>query len=172
VILDPADLARLSAQKAPGNLAFRRFLKARHDDHHLLHVIGAEMESRIDCRQCAACCRETRVEVGSADLARIGAFLKLRPAEVERMYTERCRDRAELLLAQTAGECVFLDHSECLIYDARPPACRLFPYLTPLAASLGNRIESIWRRASYCPIVFHAIEEYKHRTGFHLRDQP
>ena len=172
MITDPAELARLAAEKAIENLEFRRFLTARHDDHHLLHVIGAEMESLIDCTECAACCRQTRVEAGAAELAQIGALLKLRPAEVERMYTERCPERPEILLAQVEGECVFLDHSECLVYDARPTACRLFPYLTPLESSLGNRIESIWRRASFCPIVFHTIEEYKHRTGFHLRDQP
>jgi hypothetical protein len=103
------------------------------------------------------------VEVSETEVARIAAYLKLRPAEVRRMYTE---PGAESLLAQPDGECVFLDHGQCLVYEARPEACRGFPYLAGGPGCLGARLESIWRRAWFCPIVFHTIEELKRRAGF------
>jgi hypothetical protein len=167
VVTRPAELARLAHAKQQENLAFRRFVKDHHVNPELLRVIGAEITAAIDCTTCAACCRHLRVAVDAEDILGIAAFLKLRPAEVRRMYTEPDPAGGPPLLAQPAGECVFLDHNLCLIYDARPPACRLFPYLTPHETSLGARAESIWRRDWFCPIVFNSIEEFKHRAGFH-----
>ena len=168
MVTDPAELARLAQAMEAENLEFRRFLHARPAAADLLHEVGAQVEASIDCTQCAACCRELRVEVGEDDIQRIAGYLKLRPAEVRRMYTEPDpASGAPALLAQPAGACVFLHRSLCLIYEVRPEACRLFPYLTPRESSLGSRAESIWRRARFCPIVFNSLEELKHRTGFH-----
>ncbi|MBI4892045.1 MAG: YkgJ family cysteine cluster protein [Acidobacteria bacterium] len=164
----PAELARLAREKEAENLAFRRHLHAHPDRLHLIHEIGARVQADFDCTQCSACCRETRVELTPADLLPIARFLKLRPAEVRRLYTESAPD-STLSIAHTLGQCTFLHRGLCLIYDVRPPACRLFPYLTPHEASLGARPASIWRRAYFCPIVFQTIEELKHRTGFHPR---
>lgn len=167
MVTDQAELARLAHGMEAENLEFRRFLKDRHVDPGLLHAIGAEVEAAIDCTACAACCRELRVEVDPDDIGRIAAFLKVRPAEVRRMYTEPDAGAAGALLSQPEGTCVFLHRSVCLIYEVRPAACRLFPYLTPHESSLGSRPESVWRRARFCPIVFNSLEELKRRTGFH-----
>ncbi len=167
MVTDPAELARLAHEKEAENLEFRRFVKEHHAGPELLHVIGAEVEAAVDCTACAACCRHLRVEIGQDDLDRIAAFLKLRPAEVRRMYTEADPAGGPLLLAQPSGECVFLHQRVCLIYDVRPAACRHFPYLTPHENSLGARAESISRHAWFCPIVFNALEEFKRRAGFH-----
>ncbi len=166
MVFDPSELARLAREKEDENLAFRRHLHDHHDDLHLLHEIGARVQAAFDCTQCSACCRETRVEITPADLTSIAAFLKLRPAEVRRMYTESTPD-STLLIAQPEGHCVFLHRGLCLIYEVRPTPCRLFPYLTPRESSLGARTASIWRRAHFCPIVFETLEQLKHRTGFH-----
>jgi Fe-S-cluster containining protein len=166
VVTDPDELARLAHAMEAENLEFRRFVKARHGAAELLHVIGSEVEAAMDCTTCAACCRELRVEVGQGDIDRIAAFLKVRPAEIRRMYTAR-EPSGDAFLTQPAGACVFLHQSVCLIYEVRPEACRLFPYLTPHASSLGSRAASVWRRAWFCPIVFESLEELKRRTGFH-----
>jgi len=167
VITDPAEVALLAREKEQENLDFRRFLKSHHDDSHLLHVIGAEVEKQIDCTRCAACCRETRVEVGDEDLERIARFLKIRPAEVARMYTESDPVEHTRLLTQPNGACVFLDQYLCMIYEVRPDACSRFPYLTTEESCLGARLESIWRRAWFCPIIYNTIEQWKHAAGFH-----
>lgn len=166
MVTDPAELARLALEMTAENLEFRRFVHGHPARASLLHIIGAEVEAAIDCTQCAACCRELRVEVGDDDIRRIAGFLKVRPAEARRMYTQPDPAGGAPLLAQPAGACVFLHQSVCLIYEVRPAACREFPYLTPHGSTLGNRAESVWRRAWFCPIVFNSLEELKRRTGF------
>ncbi len=169
VTTDPKLVSELARKKEDENLEFRRFLSAHHDDSHLLHVIGSEVEAQVDCTSCAACCRETRVQVSTEEVARIAGFLKIRPAEAARMYTEPDPADHTRMLTQPAGACVFLDRNLCMIYEVRPDACHRFPYLTTEESCLGSRLESIWRRAWFCPIIYNTIEEWKHRVGFHTR---
>jgi Fe-S-cluster containining protein len=66
---------------------------------------------------------------------------------------------------------VFLDGNLCLIYDARPKACRNFPHLGLAMRTLGGRLSSICRWASLCPIVYNALERYKHVVGYTHRPE-
>jgi uncharacterized protein len=69
-------------------------------------------------------------------------------------------------LRQPRGECVFLDGTLCMIYDARPRACRDFPHLALNHGTLGARMSSIERNAWLCPIVFNTLEAFKRALGF------
>jgi Fe-S-cluster containining protein len=53
-----------------------------------------------------------------------------------------------------------------MIYKARPKACRDFPHVAVGKHSLGSRQSSLARWAPLCPIIFNALEEYKHLTGY------
>jgi Fe-S-cluster containining protein len=61
---------------------------------------------------------------------------------------------------------VFLRGNLCTVYEARPRACREFPYLVSHQRSLGGRMSSVCKHASLCPIVFNALEAYKHAVGY------
>jgi Fe-S-cluster containining protein len=76
-------------------------------------------------------------------------------------------DSSQRVLRNERNACTFLDGNLCLIYDARPAACRHFPHAHPGEHSLGARIESACRHAAVCPILYNALEEYKHRSGYH-----
>ena len=54
-----------------------------------------------------------------------------------------------------------------MIYAARPAACRDFPHLAPCTHSLGGRLSSLCRNAWFCPIIYNALESYKHLVGYH-----
>jgi Fe-S-cluster containining protein len=54
-----------------------------------------------------------------------------------------------------------------MIYDARPKTCRDFPHVAGNTQSLGSRTSSLARWAALCPIIFNALESYKHLTGYH-----
>lgn len=167
---DLEELKRRAQAHLAEDIEFRRYVRDHHISDHPLRERVAELLAGVDCQQCANCCRETRVPVTRAEIASIAAHLRMTPWEVGRMYTETGEGKDEILLKQTGGQCVFLDHGQCITYAARPEPCRQFPAIALHADLLGNRMSSVCRQASICPVVFEALEEFKHRTGFHARN--
>jgi Fe-S-cluster containining protein len=76
------------------------------------------------------------------------------------------RDGAEDCL-NSGEECVFLDGNLCMIYESRPKTCRNFPHVALGTHLLGGRPSSLARWAALCPIIYNALERYKHLTGYH-----
>jgi Fe-S-cluster containining protein len=165
VVTDLAELRRLSEAKEPENRRFRRYLHDHPHSEELFHIIAEDVAAHIDCTRCGNCCRETVVEVSGAEVDAIAHYLGIEPDQARRLYTVSTDD-GRTALAQLHGECVFLDHNLCLIYEARPYACREFPYVAEGGPALGARVTSIFRRTSLCPIVYNTLEEYKERIRY------
>lgn len=167
MLTDPAEIRRLAEQHAAEDVEFRRFVHNHHVSDHPLRERVARLLSCFDCRECANCCRETRVPVSDREIEAIAADLKMESGRVKQLYTERGDSPDEILLKQADDACVFLDGGLCLVYDARPEPCRQFPAIALHADLLGNRMSSVCRQAAICPVVFEALEEFKHLVGFH-----
>jgi Fe-S-cluster containining protein len=71
-----------------------------------------------------------------------------------------------MILRRTKDGCVFLDGNDCTVYDARPRNCVDFPHLVRGAGSIASRMWEFIDRASYCPIVYNAMESFKDETRF------
>ncbi|MFB3829892.1 MAG: YkgJ family cysteine cluster protein [Bryobacteraceae bacterium] len=161
------DVKRLAAERRQENLEFRRYLAAHPQGIRQLQILAGDIQKRIDCTACANCCRFSTVPVNAAEIEAIAAYLKEPAADVIRQYTDPDPDSTRTrLLRNTPDACVFLDGNLCLIYEARPKACRDFPHLAIGTHSLGGRVSSLCRWASLCPIIFNALESCKHVLGF------
>ncbi|MGD0000201.1 MAG: YkgJ family cysteine cluster protein [Bryobacteraceae bacterium] len=171
MVTDPAEVRRLAEAKEAENVRFRRYLHARHQDRITqFQIIATRIEAQIDCTACANCCREMIVEANQVEIEAIAAHLNLSVEEVRRKHTTADPDdSSQRVLRNERNACTFLDGNLCLIYDARPGACRRFPHAHPGEHSLGARIESACRHAAVCPILYNALEEYKHQSGYHER---
>jgi len=170
VVTDLGEVFRLGTEKAGENLAFRRFLANHHYPSGPFQIIAQEVESQVDCTACANCCRHGEVEVSAADIEGVARHLGTTADEVGRLYTEPVAGApAQRTLRSSEEGCVFLDGNLCLVYAARPKACREFPHVATGAHTLGSRPESHDRWAALCPILYNAIEEYKRVTGFLAR---
>jgi hypothetical protein len=169
VVTERAELVRLAGEKEAENLEFRRYLKAHPALETLFGETALAVEAQIDCTQCAACCRETKVNVNAGEIEAIARHLGSEVAQVIHEYTELDPVDHERMLRQPDGGCVFLDGKLCMVYEARPRACRDFPYLGVHECSLGSRMASIWSHAWFCPIVYNSIEAHKKRVGFTKR---
>lgn len=173
VVTDLAEVLRLGTAKREENLGFRRFLHARHGTDKPFQLLASEVQQHVDCRTCANCCRHSVVSVNKTEIQDIARYLRTAPEAVARLYTVPDPDvPASRILLNSGQCCVFLAGNLCMIYEARPKTCRDFPYVAVGTHSLGNRPSSLARWASLCPIIYNAIERYKHLTGYHPHPPP
>ena len=168
MVTDLAEVFRLGTAKVKENLAFRRYLSAHHCVDKPFQILANEVQQRVDCTACANCCRHSVVSVNKLEIENIARHIGITFDEVTRLYTVPDPDAPTLRILRNSGEgCVFLDGNLCVIYEARPRTCRDFPHVAVGEHSLGSRPSSLARWAPLCPIIFNALEEYKHLTGYH-----
>lgn len=165
---DLAELFRLGTAKAEENVDFRRYLHAHHIPDDRFPILAAEVQPRIDCTACANCCRYSVVAVTQADIEVLAGHLGITSDDVIHNYTVADPDDStRRILRSTSDGCVFLRGNLCSIYKARPRICRDFPHITAGLHTLGARLSSHARWAPLCPIVYNALEAFKHLTGYH-----
>jgi Fe-S-cluster containining protein len=168
VVTDLAEVFRLGTAKVKENLAFRRYLSAHHYSDRPFQIVASEVQQRVDCAACANCCRHSVVSANKSEIEDIARHMGTTSEAVTRLYTVPDPDAPALRILRTSGEgCVFLDGNFCTIYEARPKTCRDFPHVAVGKHSLGSRQSSLARWAPLCPIIFNALEEYKHFIGYH-----
>ena len=167
MLTDLAEIRRLTTMNRKENLAFQRDLAAHHYPEEPFRILCRTVEKQIDCTACANCCRQTLVGVSNLDIERVARYLGTEPVEVVRQYTiPDPDDSTARVLRHTKDGCTFLDGNLCMIYEARPHACREFPHLATSARSLGSRMPSVFKRACLCPIVYNVLESYKKLIGY------
>ena len=170
MVTDLPEVFRLGTAKAGENLEFRRYLAAHHFPEEPFRILASEVQQHVDCTACANCCRHSVVPVSPPEIAQIARYLAATPETVAGLYTVPDPDAPALrVLRGSQDGCVFLDGNLCLVYEARPRACRDFPHIGAGDHSLGARPSSLARWAALCPIIYNAIETYKHLTGYHPR---
>ena len=104
---------------------------------------------RFACQPgCTACCEQKGfVYLTESDVIRAAEFLGISPAEFERKYVFRTRNRIRLRVPRDAS-CHFLTASGCSIHPVKPTQCRIFPFWPELVESRRE-----WQKTarSYCP---------------------
>ena len=175
MVTDLAEVFRLGTAKVKENLAFRRYLSAHHYTDRSFQIVASEVQQRVDYTACANCCRHSVVSANRSEIENIARHMGTTSEAVTRLYTVPDPDAPALRILLNSGEgCVFLDGNLCMIYEARPKTCRDFPHVAVGKHSLGSRQSSLARWAPLCPIIFNALEGYKHLTGYrqHRTNRP
>lgn len=131
--------------------AFMRKIKKKRpknldNSFHEAHEAAFE---KIDCLQCANCCKTTSPIFRDVDIQRIAKKLKMTAAAFEREYLRKDEDDDWVL--QTAP-CTFLQaDNTCFIYDIRPQACREYPHTD--RKRMIQIMDVTIRNAEVCPAV-------------------
>lgn len=130
---------------------------ARADKNKTLKLLPAlhnEAFTKIDCLECAACCKNYSPRFKTPDIKRISKHLRLRESVFIDTYLNLDQD-GDYVVKSTP--CPFLGSDNCCsIYDVRPSDCARFPYTNEDV--LIKRKKITLKNAEFCPIVFYVLE--------------
>ena len=123
--------------------------------------ITGDVWSRIDCTECAHCCKTMQVEVNAADIDRLAAHLALSKPAFAKRYLRTAEDNAKVI---NTVPCPFLgEDNRCTVYEHRPEACREFPFLDK--PDFRSRSLLMLTNLHNCPITFNVWQRLKARYG-------
>ena len=136
---------------------YRNFLQ-RPDKNKVLNQLPDlhdEAFSKVDCLQCANCCKNYSPRFKTPDVKRISKHLKMRESEFIDQYLKVDEDGD--FVAKTSP-CPFLRADNfCSIYDQRPSDCHRFPYTDEDV--FFKRKELTLKNVSFCPIAYYVLEK-------------
>ena len=114
-----------------------------------------EAFSKIDCLQCANCCKNYSPRFKTPDIKRIAKVLGMKEGDMVATYL-RLDEDGDYVVKQSP--CPFLaTDNTCNIYEDRPSDCRRYPYTDEDV--LLKRVALTLKNATVCPAVFTVLEK-------------
>jgi hypothetical protein len=136
---------------------FKNFL-ARADKNEVLKELPQlheEAFEKVDCLQCAACCKNYSPRFKTPDVKRISKYLGMKESVFIETYL-RVDEDGDFVVK--SSPCPFLGSDNfCSIYDVRPSDCARFPYTNE--DIIIKRQKLTLKNASFCPITFYVLEK-------------
>jgi len=136
---------------------YRQFLKNKDTRTTLkrLPQLHEEAFEKIDCLQCAACCKNYSPRFKTPDIKRISKHLKMRESVFIDTYLN-LDDEGDYVMKTTP--CAFLGKDNaCTIYSERPSDCRRFPYTDEDVFIKRKKITE--KNVTFCPIAYYVLEK-------------
>jgi uncharacterized protein len=113
--------------------------------------------SKLNCLDCANCCKKLGPRITSRDIERLAAFLKIRESKFVEKYT-RIDEDGDCIFQNMP--CPFIDSSNyCLVYEARPKACREYPHTDQ--RKFHKILDLTINNTFVCPAVYEIVENLK-----------
>jgi len=117
---------------------------------------------KVDCLQCANCCKKFSPRFKMPDIKRISRHLKMKEGDFIETYL-KVDDEGDYVVKSTP--CAFLGADNyCTIYDVRPSDCIRFPYTDEDV--ILKRPQLTIKNSSFCPIVYEVLEGLLKTTNF------
>lgn len=120
-----------------------------------LPELHEEAFEKIDCLQCANCCKKYSPRFKTPDIKRISKHLKLKEGDFIETYL-RIDEDGDYVAKSTP--CPFLgEDNYCSIYENRPSDCHRFPYTDEDV--IIKRQNLTLKNSTFCPIVYYVLEK-------------
>jgi len=136
---------------------YKRFL-GKADKKKVLPLLPDLHEAafeKIDCLQCANCCKHYSPRFKPPDIKRIARHLKVKESDLIDTYL-RLDEDGDYVVKMTP--CPFLGQDNfCSIYEVRPSDCERFPYTDEDV--LIKRPAITQKNSTFCPIVYFVLEK-------------
>ena len=144
-------------QSKDNQKAYKRLLE-KGDRNKMLKALPTLHEaafSKIDCLQCANCCKNYSPRFKQPDIKRIAKRLRIKEGDLVDTYL-RLDEDGDYVVKQSP--CPFLaEDNTCNIYEYRPSDCRRYPYTDEDV--LLKRISLTLKNATICPATFTVLEQ-------------
>lgn len=109
---------------------------------------------KINCLECARCCKNYSPRFKTPDVKRISRHLRMKESQFIETYL-RVDEEGDFVVK--SSPCPFLQpDNTCAIYDERPSDCARFPYTDEDV--FVKRQQLTMKNASFCPISFYVLE--------------
>ena len=119
-----------------------------------LPALHEEAFEKIECLQCAACCKNYSPRFKTPDVKRISKYLGMKESAFIETYL-KVDEEGDFVVK--ASPCPFLgSDNACSIYDVRPSDCARFPYTDEDV--IIKRQNLTMKNATFCPITFFVLE--------------
>lgn len=136
---------------------YKQFLQRADKNKTLKQLpdLHEEAFEKIDCLQCANCCKNYSPRFKTPDIKRISKHLKMRESEFIDNYL-KVDEEGDYVVKSLP--CPFLGSDNyCSIYDQRPSDCQRFPYTDEDV--IIKRKELTLKNSSFCPITYYVLEK-------------
>ena len=136
---------------------YQRFLQKAEKNKVLKRLpdLHEEAFSKVDCLQCANCCKNYSPRFKTPDIKRISRHLRMKESEFIDKYL-RVDEEGDFVVRSTP--CPFLGvDNYCSIYDQRPSDCHRFPYTDEDV--IIKRQALTLKNSTFCPITYYVIEK-------------
>jgi len=150
-------LSNWEKKSAGRQKVYKQYLEkaSKNDVLRQLPVLHEEAFSKIDCLQCAACCKNYSPRFKTPDVKRISKHLGMKESVFIETYL-RVDEDGDFVVK--SSPCPFLGADNfCSIYDVRPSDCERFPYTDEDV--IIKRQNLTLKNASFCPITFYVLEK-------------
>jgi Fe-S-cluster containining protein len=119
-----------------------------------LHILHDYYSEKINCLDCAQCCKSISPAVSYSDIERLAKHLKTKTSHIIDSYFIIDSDNDYVFTSQP---CPFLmDDNYCNIYTSRPRACKEYPHTDRRRAYQILQIHA--KNIDLCPIVYQVFK--------------
>lgn len=136
---------------------YKQFLQKAEKNKVLKQLprLHEEAFEKIDCLQCANCCKNYSPRFKTPDIKRISKHLKMRESEFIDKYLKVDEDGDFVVRSLP---CPFLGADNyCSIYEQRPSDCHRFPYTDEDV--FIKRQQLTLMNSTFCPITYFVLEK-------------
>ena len=148
-----------SKKKIDENKKFLKQFKHRKIKNldYIFHEAHEEIFEDIDCLTCANCCKTTSPIFRDKDIQRLAKYFKVKVVKFIDDYLHVDSDGDYVL---NEAPCPFLaGDNYCMVYDARPNACREYPHTN--RKNMHQLIDLTLNNTLVCPAVAKIVDKIK-----------
>ncbi len=160
--LDLSDIKAQAKEKEHENKAFAKFLRQFPSStlDALVASLSDEIEPKIDCKQCANCCKSLYAAAFEHELHALAQRKGISVETFKATFVKPYKDAYYF----TTKPCPMLHENLCSAYNERPISCRTFPNLK--GEHFKYRFHTVMEKYPICPIVFNVVERLKEALSF------